>query len=313
MPQAAWIDDPRFQEHEQEAGHPESPARVRAIGKALRDAGLDKRMLHLHARPASKEELAWAHDPSYIDFVEASCRDLAPVLLGRDVVVSKGSWTAATYAAGAALEATKWALAGPQRRVFCNLRPPGHHALHASAMGFCIFNNVALAAHAALRQGLAKVAILDWDVHHGNGTQDAFWKDGRVLYASLHQHPFYPGSGTRQQQGEGHGQGLIVNTPLPAGSGEEAYLAAFHERVLPALRAFEPELLLISCGFDAHDHDPLAQMRLEADSYAKMTKLALDACAESTQGRVVSLLEGGYDLAALGDCAVAHVTAMIDG
>jgi acetoin utilization deacetylase AcuC-like enzyme len=298
-----WIDDPRFELHEQEAGHPESPARVRAIRDAVAQAGL--KLVHLAARKATREELLWVHAPEYIDFAEECCLDPEGAVLGPDVRVQRGSWEAALLAAGSAVEACRTILDGGVERAFGNLRPPGHHALRDGAMGFCIFNNVALAAKAALEEaGLARVAIVDWDVHHGNGTQDCFLGDPRVLYCSMHQFPFYPGTGSQSQAN-------AFNLPLPMGCSSERYLQVFRESLLPRLDYFRPELILISCGFDGHKDDALGQLSLDASTYAEMTSLLSDCSLRHSQGRILSLLEGGYTLPAIAHSAVAHIRELL--
>ncbi len=298
------VDDPRFELHEQGAGHPESPARVRAIRQALRSSGL--KLVPIPAREATRAELGLVHAPEYVHFVEECCLDKEPAVLGRDVVVCRGSWKSALLAAGSAIRATQEVLSGRLNSAFCNLRPPGHHALADEAMGFCIFNNVALAAKWALEHGgLKKVAIVDWDVHHGNGTEAAVQGDQRLLYASLHMYGpprLYPGTGARS-----HGNAL--NLPLPPSTGPAEHLRLFHGEVMPALRGFKPELILISCGFDAHKDDPLGALSLETEHYGEMTRALLEP---SLCGRIVSVLEGGYNLEAIAAGAVAHVEALVD-
>jgi acetoin utilization deacetylase AcuC-like enzyme len=294
--------------HEQEPGHPESPQRIQVIQKALENAGLAREVRK--PRPATGKELALVHGRDYVKSVPETCRQ-APAMLGPDVVVSQGSWRAACLAAGAAIQAVDAVMEGPGRRAFCNVRPPGHHARPNQAMGFCLFNNVALAArHALQAHRLKRVLIVDWDVHHGNGTQEIFYGDGRVMYFSIHRYPFYPGTGGREEQGEGKGRGRIVNAPLAGRSGDEAMLAAFSSVLEPAARDFGPELVLVSCGFDSHESDPLGGMRVSTACYGELTRRVVRLAGASAQGRIVSLLEGGYNLSALAACAVEHVTAL---
>ena len=227
--------------------------------------------------------------------------------------MSSGSYEAALRAAGGVLEACERVLAGEWSNAFCAVRPPGHHAERDEAMGFCLFNNVALAAAALrARHGLARVAILDWDVHHGNGTQHLFERDGSVFYASLHQWPFYPGTGAADERGLGPGEGTTLNCPLAAGAGDAEWIGALEERVLPELAAFAPEFVLISAGFDAHRLDPLAGMRLSERAYAEMSARMLELAARSAQGRLVSVLEGGYHLSALASCVETHLAALTE-
>ena len=294
--------------HEPGAGHPESPARLRAVLQALdhdRYALLDR----IEAPLATHEQLARAHSPGQI----ASIFDQAPagdeeVRIDPDTVMSAGSLQAALRAAGAVCAAVDGALDARHSRAFCAVRPPGHHATHAQAMGFCLFNNVAVGAAQALARGIERVAIVDFDVHHGNGTQDIFAADARVMYASTHEMPLYPGTGQRRETGVGN----IVNEPLPAGGGGGEFRAAYRERVLPALDAFAPQLLLISAGFDAHRLDPLANLNLDAEDYAWVTHELVALARRHAQGRVVSSLEGGYSLTALRQSVQAHVSALLE-
>jgi len=222
------------------------------------------------------------------------------------------SCTAALLAAGAGITAVEQVLAGNVSSCFCAVRPPGHHAEADRAMGFCLFNNIAVAAaYATNHQRVEKAAIVDWDVHHGNGTQNIFYGNPDILYISLHQYPHYPGSGSAGERGADAGEGLTLNLPMSAGSGDREYLAAFEERVIPAIKTFSPGLLLISAGFDAHAEDPLSQVRLTENGFAGMTAM-LRQCAESCcEGRIVSLLEGGYDLDALARSVAAHLQALL--
>jgi len=224
-----------------------------------------------------------------------------------DTVMCPHSLEAALRAAGAVCAAIDATIDGTHTSAFCAVRPPGHHATHDQAMGFCLFNSVAVGAAHALARGVERVAIVDFDVHHGNGTQDIFWNDARVMYASTHQWPLYPGSGSRDETGAGN----IVNAPLPPGSGSREFRSACAQIVLPALRAFRPQLLMISAGFDAHALDPLADMNLDAADYAWITRELVEVAIEHAGGRIVSSLEGGYSLTALRQSAAAHVAALM--
>ncbi len=295
--------------HDPGPDHPESPARLRAVLDALACPPLDM-LDRIDAPRATREQLARVHQPSLIDDVLDHAPSSGWRRLDPDTVMSAGSAEAALRAAGAVCAAVDDTLSGRRQRAFCAVRPPGHHATPSAAMGFCLFNNIAVgAAHAIAAHGLARVAIIDFDVHHGNGTQDIFWNDPRVLYASTHQSPLYPGSGARDETGAGS----ILNVPLPPGAGSGEFRAAYSGTVLPALDAFAPQLLLISAGFDAHRLDPLANLNLEADDYAWVTTRLVELANRHAQGRLVSSLEGGYSLSALRESVVAHVGALLAG
>jgi acetoin utilization deacetylase AcuC-like enzyme len=300
--------------HHTGAGHPESPRRLEAIRAGLEQAGLWSRCQRLRARPARRVELLRCHSAAYLELVERELRQGCPQLSTGDTPLSPGSERAALLAAGGALTAVEAVMAGTVQRAFVALRPPGHHATADRGMGFCIYNNVAVAArHAQAACGAERVLILDWDVHHGNGSQEIFWRDPSVFYCSLHQMPLYPGSGRAREQGEGPGAGTTLNLPLPAGSGGEAMRRALHQQLDPLLERFRPSLLLVSAGFDAMAGDPLADLRLNAADVTALTKLALEYAERYAQGRLVSLLEGGYNLDNLAAGAVAHVGALLAG
>jgi acetoin utilization deacetylase AcuC-like enzyme len=293
--------------HEPGAGHPESPLRLKAVLEALdsdRFAAIDR----IEAPRVLREALARVHDEALIDTVFSHAPTAGEVRLDPDTAMSPGSLDAALRAAGAVVAAVDGVVAGRYDRAFCAVRPPGHHATRAEAMGFCFFNNVAVGAAHALANGVERVAIVDFDVHHGNGSQDIFWSDARVLYASTHQWPLYPGTGAAAETGAGN----IVNAPLPPGAGSHEFRAAIESTVLPALDAFAPQLVMISAGFDAHRLDPLANLNLDADDYAWVTARLVDVARRHASGRVVSSLEGGYSLTALRQSTAAHVAALMD-
>jgi len=298
---------PACLQHDPGPAHPESPARLRAVLAALdrdRFAALDR----IEAPRASHEALTRVHAPAYVERILASAPATGTLRLDEDTLMSPHSAEAALRAAGALVAAIDAVMNDPASRAFCAVRPPGHHATADQAMGFCLFNNVAVgAAHALAAHGLARVAIADFDVHHGNGTQDIFAAEPRVLFLSSHQSPLYPGSGEAQETGVGN----LVNAPLPAGTGSQAFRRVWEERLLPRLDAFAPQLLLISAGFDAHRADPLAQLQLDADDYAWLTTQLVDVARAHAGGRVVSTLEGGYDLDALAASVAAHVSALM--
>ncbi|KRA14926.1 MULTISPECIES: histone deacetylase family protein [unclassified Lysobacter] len=296
---------PACTRHDPGPGHAERPLRLVAVTEALRESfdGLDWR----EAPSASRGQLLRAHDDALLALVLDTPLD-GPMQLDPDTVLAPGSAEAALRAAGAGVAAVDAVLKGEETRVFCAVRPPGHHATGSAAMGFCLFNNIAVAAaHACDKHGLARVAVIDFDVHHGNGTQAIFDTDPRVLYVSSHQMPLYPDTGYADERGIGN----IINAPLPPGAGSETFRKVWRERLLPAIDAFRPQLVLISAGFDAHRRDPLAQLELDGDDYRWITAELVAIADKHALGRVVSMLEGGYDLAALRECAVAHVGALL--
>lgn len=290
--------------HDTGPDHPERPARLRAVLHALESAHPD--LDWQQAPAASRGQLLRVHDAHLLDAVlETAPRELQP--LDPDTLLSPQSAEAALRAAGAGVAAVDAVLAGRTRRAFCAVRPPGHHATPAAAMGFCLFNNVAVAArHAIDRHGLERVAIVDFDVHHGNGTQAAFERDPRVLYASSHQWPLYPESGARNETGCGN----IFNAPLAKGTDGAGFRTAWREELLPAVDLFKPQLLLVSAGFDGHRRDPLAGLLLDTADFAWLTRELATIADRHADGRIVSTLEGGYDLATLAECVVAHIDTL---
>ncbi|MEI2685009.1 MAG: histone deacetylase family protein [Cypionkella sp.] len=293
--------DPVFGGHVTPPGHPEQVARLEAVAAGLAGLALDRRAAPLAAEAA----LLRCHPARYLARVRAASPAQGWAQLDGDTYLSPGSLEAALRAIGAACAAVDTVLAGEARNAFVACRPPGHHAEHEVAMGFCLFGTVAIAAkHALDHHGLSRVAIVDFDVHHGNGTQDLLWNEARCLFASSHQMPLYPGSGSRSETGA-HGQ--IVNVPLREGSGGGVMREAYETLIFPTLSAWKPELILISAGFDAHADDPLAGLEWQAEDYRWLTERLCDIAHQQCAGRVVSCLEGGYDLAALQLCVAAHV------
>ena len=293
--------------HDPGAGHPERPARLASVLKAL--SGPEFATLQRREAPlATTEQLARAHPPRYVDAVLEAFPKEGYVQLDGDTIISPGSKDAALRAAGALVAATDAVMAGEASNAFCAVRPPGHHAEPMRPMGFCLFNNVVVAArHARAQYGVRKVAVMDFDVHHGNGTETQALADADLFYASTHQSPLYPGSGMHNHAGHPN----VVNAPLPPRSGSSEFRAAMSEQVLPAMRAFAPEFVIISAGFDAHQADPLAELKLTEDDFAWATEQLLQVAREHAAGRLVSALEGGYDLDALGRSAQAHVRALM--
>ena len=300
--------DERFLLHCAPYDHPEHPGRLSAIWNRLEADGLSARSRRIAARDATREELLAVHTSEHIDRVEATARR-EYAQLDPDTYTSRRSAEAARLAAGGLVDLTREVLSGALSNGFALVRPPGHHAEADRAMGFCLFNNVAVAAQAARRAGTERVLIVDWDLHHGNGTQHTFEEDADVLYFSTHQYPFYPGTGAITEVGRGAGRGRTVNVAWPAGMGDAEYLAAFDRVLLPIARSFDPRLVLVSCGFDAAAGDLLGGMRLSADGYAAMTERLVKLAG----GKVVLALEGGYNLDAIAGAAAAVTLVLLGG
>jgi len=308
-----FVADARCREHDSGPGHPESVKRFDAVLARIIQAGLIERVSRLTPRAITRDDLLLVHTAEYLDRAEKEIRAGAEQLSTGDTSVSPGSWDAAMCAAGSVLAAVDAVVTGEVKNAFSVHRPPGHHATPSRGMGFCVVNNVALAArHAQKSHGLKKVLIVDWDVHHGNGTQDAFYEDGTVFFFSTHQSPWYPGTGAANETGRGAGKGTTMNVPLPAGSGRTEIFAAVQERLAPAAEAFAPELILISAGFDSRKEDPLGQFTLSDSDFADLTDIVAGLAPKSARGRVVSVLEGGYNLAGLASAATAHLEALLE-
>jgi acetoin utilization deacetylase AcuC-like enzyme len=302
-----YLHHPMFLEHLLPSGHPERPERLHAIAEALSEARFDP--LERRLAPAADLDTATlAHDRAYVDMVSGNVPSEGFVGLDSDTFMSPRSLDAALHAVGAGCLAVDNVMGGDVSNAFCAVRPPGHHAESHRAMGCCLFNNAVIAArHAQRAHGAARVAIIDWDVHHGNGSQEIVWTDPTILYASTHQKPLYPGTGAADETGVGN----IVNVPLSPGAGGDAFHAAFDDRILPALTKFRPDLIVISAGFDAHRRDPLAAINLDEEDFAWATEELMALADHCCGGRIVSMLEGGYDLEALAASAAAHVASMM--
>ncbi len=305
-----YITHDAFLEHDTGEWHPERSDRIRAIDRVL--SGETFQNLHrVEAPSATREQIVRAHRGTYFDFVERAQpkQELIPLDDG-DTIMSPKSWEAALRSVGAGIQAVDEVMQGLATNAFCLVRPPGHHAEANKAMGFCLFNNVAIAAfHAQAAHGAERVAVVDFDVHHGNGTQSMFWTRPDCFYASTHQMPLFPGSGSISERGE---KGNIVNAPLRAGDGGEQFREAFESVILPALGRHAPDVIIVSAGFDAHRADPLANINLVEDDYAWVTRKLIDVARERCGGRLVSLLEGGYDLNALSRSVAVHVQALLE-
>ena len=305
--QTAYLTHPSYLLHEMGAGHPESPLRLRAIDDRLHAARLYGHLAHIEAPAVTREQLLRVHDAAYVDFIEAASPAAGLHALDPDTSMNPHSLLAARHAAGGAVRAVDLVMRGEAANAFVACRPPGHHATRNRAMGFCLFNNVAVAAaHALATHGLERVAIVDFDVHHGNGTEAIFRDEPRLMLCSTFQHPYYPFCGADSSSAH------IVNVPLPAGTTGSVYREAFSARILPRLEAFRPQMLFFSAGFDGHRDDDMAQFALVEADYAWITRQVMDVAARHAEGRIVSVLEGGYQLDALGRSVAEHIRTLAD-
>lgn len=308
----ALIADPYCKEHDSGVGHPETPGRFDAVMTGLADANLLPNLLRLEPKRPTEADLKRVHTAGYLATAEREIAAQESQLSTGDTNVGPHSWEAALRAAGSGIAAVDAVVEGKVSRAFCVVRPPGHHATPSKGMGFCVLNNIAIAArYAQAAHGVERALIVDWDVHHGNGTQDVFYADDSVFFFSTHQSPWYPGTGAAGETGEGRGKGTTLNCPLPAGSGRAEILGAFETKLVPAMAKFRPELIFISAGFDSRIMDPLGQFTLEDQDFADLTRLVTQLAGEYGKGRVVSMLEGGYNLRGLASAATAHVAALM--
>jgi acetoin utilization deacetylase AcuC-like enzyme len=306
----------KYLAHDTGKGHPEKPDRLNAIRTRLQKNDVWQKLHHLLIDSAPVEFVNKVHTFDHLKLVKERC--LAATKGGYsavdqgDTVVCKNSYDVALLAAGGLISAVDAVMGGLLKNVFCAIRPPGHHAESSTPMGFCLFNNAAIAVRYAQEKfGLKRVAIIDWDVHHGNGTQQIFYSDPSVFFISLHQYPFYPGTGARSEDGDGNGRGLNLNCPMRAGSGEKEYIEAFQREIIPKLDGYMPELIFISAGFDAHKDDPLANINLTENSFALMTEIVSEIAEKYSQGRIISVLEGGYNLDSLSKSVEKHIEVLM--
>ena len=305
----AVVEDSRYLEHRSPPGHPERPERLAAVGGAI--AARRDRLGAVAPRAATEEELLAVHPSAHLRSIEAAARS-APAHLDPDTYVSAASFEIARLAAGGAVECARAVASGRAHAALAAVRPPGHHAEASRAMGFCLFNNVAVAAQALRRDGIERILILDWDVHHGNGTQHFFEDDPDVLYFSMHQFPFYPGTGDFVEAGRGRGLGATVNVPLPPGCGDLEYTGIMRRVLVPVALGFRPEMLLVSCGFDAHRDDPLASMLVTGAGFAELARIARALAEEVCGGRVAFILEGGYSPTGLAEGTAALLDTLLE-
>lgn len=312
MGKTGLVYHPAYLEHDMGMGHPESPNRLRAIVQQLEQSGTMAQLTRIAPRMAEDDWIVKVHTAAYLASLKQHAPASGRVSLDPDTSMSPGSLTAAYLAAGGALAGVDAIMNREVEHVFCAVRPPGHHAEANRAMGFCLLNNVAIAArYAQKKYGLSRVLIVDWDVHHGNGTQHSFEDDPSVLFFSTHQFPHYPGTGRESEHGRGAGEGSTINVPMEAGGGDDEYRAVFHHVLVPAADEFKPELVIISAGFDAHKDDPLASMGLTEAGYADLTGIVAGIARRHAQGRILSSLEGGYNLEALAASVDAHVRGLL--
>ncbi len=306
-----FLYDSRYLEHDTGLGHPECPERIVVVKKYLEKLSWFKELKQLKPTSPELDRILEVHSSAYVKRVKESCVKKLNILDTPDVVICEKSYDIALLAAGGVIRLADELVHGSIKNGFALIRPPGHHAEYDKAMGFCLFNNIAILARYLQKQhGVEKILILDWDVHHGNGTQSAFYTDPSVLYISLHQYPFYPGTGSESEAGEGKGLGYNLNCPMKTGSTDKDYKEAFVKKILPKIKEFKPEVILISAGFDAHKDDPLASILLTTNCFKWMSERVLEMALEYSGGRVISILEGGYNLKVLPECVAIHLETL---
>ncbi|MFQ5645824.1 MAG: histone deacetylase [bacterium] len=311
MTKTALVYSDKYLEHNT-GEHPERKERLSSLIAYLKADSLMERLQAVAPRSAGAEEISLIHDPAYIDFVRDSC-DRGVPSLDMDTVISPRSYEVAALAVGGVLAALDAVIAGEVDNAFCAVRPPGHHAEKDRGMGFCLFNNVAVAArYLQEKHGLKKIFIIDWDVHHGNGTEHVFYDDPSVFYASLHQYPHYPGTGRSGDRGDGAGLGATLNIPFAGGEGDQEYSEAFKEKIVPAAEHFLPDFILISAGFDAHQADFLSSMNITSQGFGQLTRIVRQLADKLCHGRIVSVLEGGYQLEAMSESAGCHLRELLN-
>lgn len=313
MSKVGFLYSSEFQKHFSEYSHPERPERLLGIVELIQEREMDGNLEGFDFGPVSDDQLLLAHEPEQIARVNASSKSKSIHLDQGDTYANNNSFLIAKLAAGACIAAGDRVMAGEIDRAFCCIRPPGHHANQTHSMGFCLFNNVAiLARHLQNRHELNRIAIVDWDVHHGNGTQDIFYEDPSVFYFSVHQHPHYPGTGLADETGAGPGAGYTLNVPVAAKSGDAEFLSAIDDDCIPALSDFNPDIVLISAGFDAHENDPLADCLVSSSGFGALTRSLAEFAKENCSGRMISVLEGGYNIEALSESVGHHLREMAD-
>ncbi|HZD54814.1 MAG TPA: histone deacetylase [Candidatus Aquicultoraceae bacterium] len=310
MKTVGYVYHPDYLLHAPPFEHPESPDRLIAINGRLAEAGLVETLRPICPEYPDEEEILRVHDPGYLRKLELSCRRGDLTLDAEDTYLTRNSYSIALLSAAGAIAGAEAVATGKACRAFCAIRPPGHHAAAAEGMGFCLLNNAAITArHLQARHGVAKAAIIDWDVHHGNGTQAIFWEDPSVFFFSIHENPafLYPGTGRKWERGSGKGEGTTLNAPMPPGSGDAEYREVFERMLAPALEAYRPEILILSAGFDGHRDDPLADIQLTEEGFRFMTGFAVELANLLCGGRIVSVLEGGYERESLVACVEIHI------